>query len=75
MLAVHLADAQQSLPISSKSVFLAGPCLGPDRCNEALVEIAVNLKRPGDAHFSPARLLVDSGCQLEGVLSADFVRR
>lgn len=75
MLAVHLADAQQSLPIPSKSVFLAGPCLGPDRCNEALVEIAVNLKRPGDAHFSPARLLVDSGCQLEGVLSADFVRR
>ena len=75
LISVELVDSSQKLAVSSTHLFLVCPHLLPRPLTEALVLIEVWLTPPHGVQPVRARLVVDSGCQLEGVLSSDFVQR
>ena len=75
LLPVELVDSQQKLRVNSAYLFLIGPHLLPRPINQSLVMIEVWITPRLGAKPVLARLAVDTGCQLEGVLSTDFVQR
>jgi len=74
---VFLGDSSppRTLRVQAQYLFLAGPLLRPGHEVHPLVVVDVLLTPPQGGKVVHARLIVDTGCQLDGVLSADFVNR
>ena len=73
LVAVDLVASSKTILVSSAHLFLIGPHLLPRPIDQALVMIEVWITPKSGATPVLARLVVDGGCQLEGVLSSDFV--
>ena len=74
-LSVELDNSTQRLFVRADCLCVVHPQLRPKPLSDALVMIEVWLTpRPG-AQPALARLVVDSACTLEGVLSKEFVQR
>ena len=65
----------RTIRVQAQYLFLAGPLLRPGNEVHPLVVVDVLLNPPEGGKAVHARLIVDTGCQLEGVLSAEFVSR
>lgn len=75
LLAVFVESLSRTLQVNSTNIFLVGPNLLTRPLDQGLVVIEARLAiRNGDKPVT-ARLVVDSGCQLEGVLSTEFIRK
>ena len=75
LLLVHIESLNRPLHVNSSYLFLVSPNLLARPIDETLIIIEAQLNVQEGSPPVHARLVVDSGCQLEGVLSTDFVRR
>jgi len=75
LLRIHVDSLDRAVHVNSANVFLVSPNLLARPVDNSLIVIKTLLNVQEGAPPVPARLVVDSGCQLEGVLSTDFVRR
>ena len=72
LLLVHLEGLGRSCHVNSANLFLVSPNLIARPVDQTLIAIEAQLNVKEGSPPVPARLVVDSGCQLEGVLSCDF---
>ena len=75
LLLVHIESLNRALHVNSSHLFLVSPNLLARPVDETLIIIEAHLNVQEGSPPVHARLVVDTGCQLEGVLSTDFVRR
>lgn len=75
LVAVTLAASGHQVRVNSQNIFLVAPVFLPRPDDQRLLLVEVQLSPSQGEPATVARLVVDCGCQLEGVLSREFVRR
>ena len=75
LLPVRVEHLDKTLRVNSAHLFLVSPNLQPRPLSKSLVFIEVGLTVNSGNKPVYARLVVDCGCELPGVLSTEFVQR